>query len=181
MHSDLRPENVLLNSEMKPIICGFGPSKAFDKESKSVRFASDLAYFAPEQHTGKVGREGDIFSLGLTFVELGLFLAGKESLKYHFRSGIFADIKRDFDGFMETNFPIAGTPGRVMWTSSFRQLITSMLHDSPQQRPKASEVWEHVKEMVKSFSGKPHCEEVSSVESAPSEHEEDDEEGEDEE
>jgi hypothetical protein len=47
-----------------------------------------------------------------------------------------------------------------------------MLDVAPENRPKASEVWEKTKEMVESLGEKPHCEDVSPVGSIPCEHEE---------
>ncbi len=42
--------------------------------------------------TGKVGRKGNVFSLGLIFVEPSLLFFGQNGLKYHIKSGFFMDI-----------------------------------------------------------------------------------------
>jgi serine/threonine protein kinase len=52
-------------------------SKAIAKDPKSVTVQGTREYFPPEQFIGKVGRKGDVFSLGLIFVELGLLLFGQ--------------------------------------------------------------------------------------------------------
>ena len=42
-----------------------------------------------------------------------------------------------------------------------------MLDETPANLPKASGVWEDLKEMIESLGGKPHCEYVSPVKSIP--------------
>ena len=49
-HQDLKPENVLLcllGDRMMPVICDFGLSKAFAKDSKSVKVQGTREYFPP--------------------------------------------------------------------------------------------------------------------------------------
>ena len=53
----MKPANVLLDANLLPVICDFGLSKAFDKDSKSVKVQGALAYLPPEQIDGKVGRK----------------------------------------------------------------------------------------------------------------------------
>jgi serine/threonine protein kinase len=94
-HQDLKPENVLLSlmsEKMMPVICDFGLFKALSNDSKSVQIQGNRQCLPPEQITGNVGRKGDLFCLGLTFVELGLLLFGQNSLKHQFGSGFFMDI-----------------------------------------------------------------------------------------
>ena len=38
-----------------------------------------------------------------------------------------------------------------------------MLNEPPNDRPNASQVWEHLKDMVGSLEAKPHCEHISPV------------------
>jgi serine/threonine protein kinase len=174
-HQDLKPENVLLcllGDRMMPVICDFGLSKAFANDSKSVKVQDTREYFPPEQFTGKVGRKGDVFSLGLIFVELGLLLFGQKSLKHQFSSGFYMDIATNLDEFLTVKFPCSGVPFFLDWCSSFCKLLKVMLNETPANRPKASEVWEHLKDMVESLGAKPHCEHVSPVTSIPNVEEE---------
>ncbi|XJO75002.1 hypothetical protein BDV3_002728 [Batrachochytrium dendrobatidis] len=169
-HQDLKPENVLLcllDDRMMPVICDFGLSKAFAKDFKSVKFQGTREYFPPEQFTGKVGRKGDLFSLGLIFVELGLLLFGQKSLKHQISSGFYTDITKNLDKFLTDKFPCSGAPFFLDWRTNFCKLLKVMLNETPANRPKASEVWECLKEMVESLGAKPHCENVSPVESNP--------------
>ncbi|KAI9346493.1 kinase-like domain-containing protein [Obelidium mucronatum] len=140
-HQDIKPENVLLDADLLPVICDFGLSKAFDTDSKSVKVQGTRAYLPPEQFDGKVGRKGDIFSLGLVFMEIALLFFGQKSLKEEFASGFYADL--------------------------FQRLVQSMLSGAPENRSKASEVWETAKGMVESLGAKPHCTSVSPVGSIP--------------
>ncbi len=171
-HQDMKPENVLLDANLLPVICDFGLSKAFDKNSKSVKVQGTRAYLPPEQFDGKVGRKGDIFSLGLVFVELALLFFGQKSLKEEFTSGFYVDITKSLDDFLAKKFPILNNSIMDDWNKRFQSLIRSMLDVAPENRPKASEVWEKAKEMVESLGATPHCEDVSPVGSIPCEHEE---------
>jgi serine/threonine protein kinase len=169
-HQDLKPENVLLcllGDRMMPVICDFGLSKAFAKDSKSVKVQGTREYFPPEQFIGKVGRKGDVFSLGLIFVELGLLLFGQKSLKHQISSGFYMDISTNLDAFLTLRFPCSGVPFFLDWCTSFYKLLKAMLDETPSNRPKASGVWEDLKEMVESLGAKPHCEYVSPVKSIP--------------
>jgi serine/threonine protein kinase len=160
-HQDLKPENVLLCllcDKLMPVICDFGLSKGFAKDSKSVKVQGTREYFPPEQFTGKVGRKGDVFSLGLIFVELGLLLFGQPSLKHQISSGFCMEIATNLDEFLTVKFPCSGFPFIVDWCTLFYKLLKDMLNPTPANRPKASEVWEDLKEMVESRGAKPHCE-----------------------
>ena len=169
-HQDLKPGNVLLcllGDRMMPVICDFGLSKAFAKDSKSVKVEGTREYFLPEQLTGKVGRKGDVFSLALIFVELGLFLFGQKRLKHQISSGFYMDIATNVNDFLTNKFPCSGVPCIVDWCTRFCKLLKDMLNQTPANRPKASEVWEGLKEMVDCLGAKPHCENVSPVKSIP--------------
>ena len=171
-HQDMKPANVLLDANLLPVICDFGLSKAFDKDSKSVKFQGTRAYFPPEQLHGEVGRKGDVFSLGLVFVELALLFFGQKGLKHQVESGFYMYITKNLDDFLAKNFPIMENDTMDDWNKRFQSLIRSMLKIAPENRPKASEVWMKAKEMVESLGAKPHCEDVSPVGSIPCEHEE---------
>jgi serine/threonine protein kinase len=168
-HQNMKPENVLFDANLLPVICDFGLSKAFDK---SVKVQAMRAYLPPEQFDGKVGRKGDIFSLGLVFVELALLFFGQKSLKEEFTSGFYVDITKSLDDFLAKKFPILNNSIMDDWNKRFQSLIRSMLDVALENRPEASEVWEKVKEMVESLGAKPHCEDVSPVGSIPCEHDE---------
>ena len=157
---------------MTPIICDFGLSKEFTNESKSVKVQGTLAYFPPEKLTGKVGRKGDVFSLGLIFVELGLLLFGQKSLKHHISTNFNSDIVTNLDAFLAEKFPCSGVPFFLNWCTSLCGLLKLMLKENPTDRPKASEVWNTLQAMVESLGVKPHCGYVSPVNSIQDEDDE---------
>ena len=157
----MKPENVLLDANLLPVICDFCLSKAFDKNSKSVKVQGTSAYLPPEQFDGKVGRKGDIFSLGLVFVELVLLFFGQRSLKEEFTSGFYVDITKSLNDFLAKKFPMLNNSIMDDWNKRFQSLIRSMLDVAPENRPKASEVWEKAKEMVESLGANPHCYDIS--------------------
>lgn len=137
-HQDMKPKTFCWMSTILPVICDFGLSKAFDKNSKSVKVQGTRAYLPPEQFDGKVGRKGDFFSLGLVFVELALLFFGQKSLKEEFTSGFYVDITKSLDDFLAKKFPILNNFIMDDWNKRFQSLIRSMLDVAPESRPEAS-------------------------------------------
>lgn len=54
------------------------------------------------------------------------------------------DIATNLDEFLTTKFPCSGGPVVRDWCSRFCKILKLMLNETPDNRPKASEVWEHV-------------------------------------
>ncbi|MCQ1534471.1 serine/threonine protein kinase [Methanosarcina sp. KYL-1] len=77
-HHDLKPLNILLNSELSPKITDFGLAKIGARNSLTTHNAYSPLYAAPEQLDeemyGKPDQRTDIYQIGLVFYEL---LAGK--------------------------------------------------------------------------------------------------------
>lgn len=76
VHNDLRPENLVLGSEGRVRLTGFGMASRSASEPRvlaSDRSMASLAYMAPEQ-TGRINRavdaRSDLYSLGMIFYEL---------------------------------------------------------------------------------------------------------------
>jgi serine/threonine protein kinase len=175
-HHDLKPDNILISLEGGkpiPIICDFGLAKGFTSQSKSIHMKGTFNYMPPEQvaGNGKVGRSGDIFSLGLVFLELGFFLRGSHSrdMKKRLPIGDYMPMLDKIDQVLSQHFPDIN--GRE-WPNLYRQLVKQMLEKKPENRPKASSVWSAAKIMVESLGGDPHCQIVSAVPSLHGEIEE---------
>jgi mitogen-activated protein kinase kinase 1 len=72
MHRDIKPDNVLCNSQGFVKLTDFGITKQFDTEEQfSGTFVGTMNYMSPERMEGeKYNFEGDIWSLGLVIYEL---------------------------------------------------------------------------------------------------------------
>ncbi|TVU26814.1 hypothetical protein EJB05_29379, partial [Eragrostis curvula] len=78
VHSDLKPQNILLDNHMVPKVADFGLSRRFnEKQTREItsHVFGSMAYMAPESHDGLITFKSDIYSLGVTIIEL---LTGKK-------------------------------------------------------------------------------------------------------
>ena len=77
VHRDVKPGNILIDSDGKPHIVDFGLALREENIGKGPKYAGTPAYMTPEQARGeghRVDGRSDIFSLGIVFYEL---LAGR--------------------------------------------------------------------------------------------------------
>lgn len=73
IHRDVKPQNMLLRAEDDHLLLAdFGISKVLSSASalSATRFIGTLAYMAPEQFRGQVGRASDIYALGCVLFQL---------------------------------------------------------------------------------------------------------------
>lgn len=75
LHFDIKPQNVLLDSNFTPKICDFGLSKLCSKEQSMVYMTTargTLGYIAPEvfsRNFGNVSCKSDVYSYGMMLLE----------------------------------------------------------------------------------------------------------------
>lgn len=71
MHRDIKPDNILFNSQGFVKLTDFGITKQMDEEYLAATFVGTMPYMSPERMEGeKYGFEADIWSLGIVLYEL---------------------------------------------------------------------------------------------------------------
>ncbi|KAH9326281.1 hypothetical protein KI387_006459 [Taxus chinensis] len=90
IHRDIKPGNILLDSEMEPHISDFGIVQLTDRsltvDSCSSLVMGTLGYIAPERaHTARMRKKMDVYSYGVVLLEL---ITRKKALDSSFSEGI---------------------------------------------------------------------------------------------
>ena len=69
LHSDIKPQNILLGQDHQAKICDFGFSVQQNIEANIVYCGGTPSYIPPEYiPNGKVGRAADVWALGITML-----------------------------------------------------------------------------------------------------------------
>ena len=144
IHSDIKPENILIGNDNKIKLCDFGWAKELTLENRST-FCGTVEYMAPEI----VGSENydysvDIWSLGILLYEL---LFGHSPFKANNTKNIILNIKTHELTYDDKNKKIS---------NSCKDLIKKLLDSNPQKRLKIKDILEHpfVKKHSKKYTYK---------------------------
>nr|XP_043633395.1 putative receptor-like protein kinase At3g47110 [Erigeron canadensis] len=100
IHCDLKPSNILLDSDMVAHIGDFGLAKFLPlkpHESSTVGLRGTIGYAAPEYGLGgEMTKEGDIYSFGILLLEM---ITGKRPTDHIFQNGL------NLHGYVTMAFP----------------------------------------------------------------------------
>ncbi|KAL4496340.1 hypothetical protein ABPG73_007790, partial [Tetrahymena malaccensis] len=119
MHSDVKPENILYDSQDKSFhLCDFGESKSFKEGTKTYEIKGfTRKYAAPEslKEGSSFNVKYDIYSLGIILLELTLekFLEdeictyirnGKDLLQYTSKNNLYQDLNKIISQMLQNKF-----------------------------------------------------------------------------
>jgi len=134
IYRDLKPENVLIDSEGHICLTDFGTSKSLNDEKETNTFIGTCDYMAPEIIQGnEYGKPVDWWSLGVFIYEI---IVGVTP---------FCCKSNDENKIMENilNKPVSFPVKNVILSAEAKDLITKLLKKDPEMRLGGKEVKEH--------------------------------------
>ncbi|XP_071687742.1 receptor like protein kinase S.2-like [Rutidosis leptorrhynchoides] len=151
VHRDIKSANIILNGDWSPKLCGFGFSLIIRKNQEMEYFVNDvpgsLDYCDPVYcdpvywKTGFLTKESDIYSFGVVLFEM---LCGTLACVKDFRES------KQFQDFLVDEIVLEGIKEQVEAKSlaTFGRIAYQCLHEEPEKRPKADEVYMQLKKAL---------------------------------
>jgi serine/threonine protein kinase len=78
IHRDIKPANILRRTDGQLVLIDFGAAKQKTDDTATGTMIGSLEYVSPEQQMGRAGTSSDLFSLGVTCINL---VTGKQPSK----------------------------------------------------------------------------------------------------